>query len=291
MIQHFMHNWQKHPLSLAVLLPLSLGIAFYTLKAITAYGEEVITPYYPELASWKILIKPVIVFTFMILLTSKITGKSVRPLAESQPSPRVIFLGYLCLFFFVPLSTFISTSLFSPDRTFTAYAELSNHPIKAFVAAVILAPLGEEIFCRRLLQDYLQDYLYGGVAIAISTIFFACLHADPYHITSSLGFGFLVSYIYYRTKNIIHTISIHAIANSVGWYFNMSANAEPIVKAAGNDETVFYSVTTFLLLLTLAYVGWYVLQLVLRNYPVKSMPTLPIFSERVAKSTAYDARE
>lgn len=263
---------EKRRIFFALLLPIILLVFFYCLKTTTGYLSEVVTLHYYGQESGNIIIRQVIIHTFLIVLTLKLINKPFRPTNLRWPSARIVLFGYISLFFFIPISAFIAALLFSPDNTLAGLTELSKHPTRAFIAAVIIAPLTEEIFCRRILQEYLHDQLPDGIAIAIGTVFFALLHSEPYHATCTLGFSFVVSYIYFRTRNVLNTIAIHAIANGVTWYFTLSSQAVPIKKEAVGHREFSYQIITFLLLTALTYFGWRILKWSLRFKNPKKVP-------------------
>ena len=98
----------------------------------------------------------------------------------------------------------------------------SNHGIAAAVlvviSAVVVAPLTEEFFFRRVLQGWLEKHFAGeaGVAVALSAIAFASAHAGQ-------GLAFLplfplalvLGLIAERTGSIVPSVLLHAMFNAV----------------------------------------------------------------------------
>ena len=81
-----------------------------------------------------------------------------------------------------------------------------------FIAMVIVAPICEELFFRKILVDRLR--IYGDwVAILGSGLFFGLIHGNITQGTYAFVLGCLFAYIYLRTGNILITISYHMLIN------------------------------------------------------------------------------
>jgi len=98
----------------------------------------------------------------------------------------------------------------------------SNHGLLAaalvVISAVVVAPLAEEFFFRRVLQGWLEKHFAdeAGVAVALSAIAFAAAHAGQ-------GLAFLplfplalvLGLIAERTGSIVPSVLLHAMFNAV----------------------------------------------------------------------------
>lgn len=93
-----------------------------------------------------------------------------------------------------------------------------------FLSAVIVAPIAEEFFFRRVLQGWLEKRqavaLYrvrsGESAVAISALCFALLHVDQGLAWVPLVFfGVVVGYLAKQTGSILPGILLHAIFNAI----------------------------------------------------------------------------
>lgn len=84
-------------------------------------------------------------------------------------------------------------------------------------AAVVLAPLAEEIFFRGLLQSMARRYTGGAwPAIIISSAVFAAMHwATPQAIVPLFALGIVLGYNYEHTGRLYGPILIHALFNAV----------------------------------------------------------------------------
>lgn len=80
---------------------------------------------------------------------------------------------------------------------------------------VILAPIFEEIFFRKLLFDRLSKF--GELpAILVCGILFGLIHGNFYQFFYAAGVGILFSFLYSRTGKIIYTMILHMILNFSG---------------------------------------------------------------------------
>ena len=79
----------------------------------------------------------------------------------------------------------------------------------------ILAPIFEEILCRKLMIDRLAQY--GDLpAILISGISFGLVHGNFYQFFYAAAVGILFGYVYIKTGKLRYTIAMHMILNFVG---------------------------------------------------------------------------
>lgn len=95
-----------------------------------------------------------------------------------------------------------------------------------FLLMVIVAPIVEELMCRKLIIDRLS--VYGDhMAIIFSAVAFGLLHGNLYQFFYATLLGALLGYVYTRTRDVRYTILMHMIINFLG-----SVVALPIEKAA-----------------------------------------------------------
>jgi membrane protease YdiL (CAAX protease family) len=87
--------------------------------------------------------------------------------------------------------------------------------ISVFVAAVLIAPIIEELLFRGLLQSTLRSLGYGPwVSIAIGSFFFILFHAAPSHWPALFVLSMSLGYSYERSGSLLRPIFIHAIFNA-----------------------------------------------------------------------------
>jgi membrane protease YdiL (CAAX protease family) len=116
---------------------------------------------------------------------------------------------------------------FSPDPEILAphrYLKIVTSPetttfwrTMVILAAVVLAPLAEEIFFRGLMQSMFRRYLLKPwMAIIITSIFFSAMHfADPKSLPALFALSLALGYNYERTGRLYCPILIHMLFNAV----------------------------------------------------------------------------
>lgn len=88
-----------------------------------------------------------------------------------------------------------------------------------FLTMVILAPIFEELFFRKLLID--RTIKYGGaISIIISATLFALYHGNLNQFFYAFLIGGFFAFIYTKTGRIEYTIALHAIINFLGSIFS-----------------------------------------------------------------------
>ncbi|WP_409199842.1 lysostaphin resistance A-like protein [Methanobrevibacter sp. DSM 116169] len=91
----------------------------------------------------------------------------------------------------------------------------TNEVWATFIAAVILAPIFEELFFRKLLID--RSIKYGGLAsVLISATLFAFYHGNFSQFFYAFLLGAFFSIVYVKTGKIEYTIALHGIVNFFG---------------------------------------------------------------------------
>ena len=94
-----------------------------------------------------------------------------------------------------------------------SYAMDSN-PLKILVM-VILAPVLEELICRKLLID--RTVRYGEkISVLMSGLIFGLLHQNLFQFFYAFALGLVFSYIYLRTGRLRYTVLLHGIINFMG---------------------------------------------------------------------------
>lgn len=123
--------------------------------------------------------------------------------------------------------------------------ELLRHPL-GFVAVGLLAPLVEEIVFRgAILRALLSQFSKAWVAILISAVLFAAIHANPAQMPHAFVVGLLLGWMYWRTSSILPGMVYHFVNNSVA-YVMANIVKDPDAPLAtyfgGNDALVLRAV-------------------------------------------------
>lgn len=92
------------------------------------------------------------------------------------------------------------------------------HPAGCFVVTVIGAPIVEELIFRKLLID--RTAKYGeGLTILLSGFMFGLYHGNLNQFAYAFTLGIFLAFIYLRSRNVLHVISLHAAINFVSGFF------------------------------------------------------------------------
>lgn len=134
------------------------------------------------------------------------------------------WITFLAVSFFLMLAgSYIASGLMSVIETLRG-TEITNaidqqisesSPLTNLILIVIVAPIVEELMCRKLILDRLLPYSEV-LAVLTSGLFFALLHGNLYQFFYAAFLGLLFSCVYVRTGNILHPILMHMIVNFTG---------------------------------------------------------------------------
>ncbi len=113
------------------------------------------------------------------------------------------------------LNTFIGGILGREVNNSTAEL-IENSPILLIIfIVVIVGPIVEELLFRKLMIDRLGRY-GDGIAITASAIAFGFFHGNFYQFFYAAMLGFVLGYIYTRTRDVKYTIAMHMLINFLG---------------------------------------------------------------------------
>ncbi len=86
--------------------------------------------------------------------------------------------------------------------------------IYSSIAALLVAPIIEELFFRKfLITELLKKYSIS-ITLLVSSFLFAIIHWEtPVNLLPSFLFGLLSGFIYFKTKNIAYSVLLHFFAN------------------------------------------------------------------------------
>lgn len=138
-----------------------------------------------------------------------------------------------CLMYAGSLTGTLLSSLLSGGQAVNALDEfaMDQSPLKILVM-VILAPLFEELICRKLVID--RTVRYGEkLSVLMSGLIFGLLHQNLFQFFYAFALGSVFAYVYIRTGRIRYTIILHAIINFLG-----AVVAPAMLSLAPSDTTV-----------------------------------------------------
>jgi len=88
----------------------------------------------------------------------------------------------------------------------------------AIVAALVTAPLCDELVFRGVLQGWLGSRLPSGWAIVLVAVMFGAVHPFPTRLPLAL-LGLVLGYVYHRTHSLVGPIVIHVCFNAASVAF------------------------------------------------------------------------
>jgi membrane protease YdiL (CAAX protease family) len=136
----------------------------------------------------------------------------------------VLFLGLSVLWFvFSPLVA-LHNPLWSMDLTFSVkkfnetYNTYNFFNLYGIVRVLILVPILEEVFYRRIILSSLLEKHGVIFAILVSSSMFSVGHLDFNNSFIFLGFGILLGIIYWKTRNVYYSIILHIFINFLTFF-------------------------------------------------------------------------
>lgn len=261
-----------------------LGFSFVVLIAVALITQALVL-LIPELLQWNWLTEQswwtwVSAFAPMYLFAFPASFLFLRLLPGKAPEERCLTLKQFltlipicfCLMYVGNLvGTFLSLVLSGgqAENAIESFA-MDQSPLKILVM-VILAPLLEELLCRKLLID--GTVRYGEkLSVLISGLLFGLLHQNLFQFFYAFALGCLFAYVYIRTGQIRYTVILHAVVNFVGAVVGPAVLslvdmdiAEKLAGGNASVEQLVEAVPGFLILMvySMSMVGMAVFGLVL----------------------------
>lgn len=178
-----------------------------------------------DFADWLIIGSSVITYGFGGLLTYLIVKD--MPIYERREKKRADW-KMLATAFFISMCVLYFGNIIG-QVLMTAVCTLLNKPMinpveevidglstwSVFTAMVVIAPVCEEFFYRKVLIDRIRQY-GDWTAIAASAFVFGLSHGNFYQFFYAFGLGAVFAYVYLKTGRLRYTILFHALINFTG---------------------------------------------------------------------------
>ena len=172
-----------------------------------------------------------------------LTRKLPRVSPQRARIPAGKLLGGLCVAFALMLTGNTASMLITNAIELAKGSSVSNpvssltqdNPVIAtLIFTVIVAPILEELFFRKLLCDRLLPF-GEGYAVFISSAIFALAHGNFFQIFYAFLIGCFFSFIYVKTGKIGYTVIYHVIINFTGtlvvMWITSAVDADAIAKS------------------------------------------------------------
>ncbi len=129
------------------------------------------------------------------------------------------FLSLLAIFFVSFLYVFLMNSLFGIEAPASKIEILvENRSISSnilFVVVTVIAPFSEEVFFRGFLYSAFKKSWGVNVALLLSSFLFAIVHLELYAFIPLVIIGWLLAYLFEKTKSLIPAIFLHGVYNLI----------------------------------------------------------------------------
>ena len=104
-----------------------------------------------------------------------------------------------------------------PEFIEELFAMLTSRDIWTFLTVGITGPILEEILFRGLILEGFLSRYKPGKAIFWSALLFGLFHMNPWQFIPAFFIGFLLGYIYLKTRSLFPVIFIHVVNNSFSY--------------------------------------------------------------------------
>ncbi len=174
----------------------------------------------------------IVCYPLIFLLTRKIPSHAAekKPFKASQGimlflmTVSVMWIGNM-------ISTALASLLTAGQAQNGLVSTLGSLDIATIIYSIIIAPIVEELFFRKLLLDKLSCYGEKW-AIIFGALCFAMFHTNLYQFVYTFGMGLIFGYVYIKSGKIINTIIMHSGINILGGLL------APLAMNALNQEAV-----------------------------------------------------
>lgn len=126
-------------------------------------------------------------------------------------------VGRIVLMIFVAALLLAVNLILQIALCYIGEAEPFQFNMFVYIATGLLAPILEEIVCRGIIVDILQEKHKNVFVVIISALIFYVIHGNPLNIGAFL-FGIFASFTVLKTKNIIPGMVVHFIYNQITYF-------------------------------------------------------------------------
>lgn len=180
-----------------------------------------------------------------------------RRFIRSRPWAIIVWTILLALGSILPMEwLYEQLQLAMDDQTEALFEGIMREPL-GYIAIGIMAPIVEEMVFRgavlRVLFKVFNSNMHW-VAISISALIFALVHANLAQGVHAMIAGLLLGWLYYRTNSIVPGIVLHWVNNTVAYLsfnFMPEMNDGKVINLFNGNETTMYMALGFSLLVFL----------------------------------------
>jgi len=208
------HSIKQAIIVFLILLGVTIGISLVFTPILTALG------YGPKEAANSFVLKVfgyAIPFGFTIWLVLKKLGRPDNLQWGGWPPAGIILYGLASVILLGLLAGELMTLLPGFEEMADFLMQFLKPDLGTFIAAVLLAPVLEEILFRGVILSGLLNRYRAGTAIGLSALLFGLAHLNPLQFLGGLLLGVLFGWIYYHTRSLLLVIALHAVNNLISF--------------------------------------------------------------------------
>lgn len=220
-----------------------IGLAFFSYTVSATVGQIIITVILAAGVMMKLL-PPVIVGQDALMLESQLCMMCVSlplyycimsgiPVSDWSKTRKNLTIGQFFSAFVVSvgaayIGNFLAVKLLTQLKSALGIKGILSlpgnlmqelDPVTVFIAAVILAPIVEELVFRKILIDRIM--LFGQrAAVLFSGVSFGLMHGNIQQFVYTFLLGMVFAYVYSSTGRIRYTILLHMMINMIGTLYS-----------------------------------------------------------------------
>ncbi len=145
----------------------------------------------------------------------------------------------------------ISVLIPMPEIIKKMFEKIMKPNIFSFLAAVIAAPILEEIFFRGIILEGLLKNYSPQKSIIWSSVIFGISHLNPWQALPTMFAGVFIGWIYWKSNSLIPGILIHLLNNLIAFSAIVfsNKNSEPFIQISDNKIIYFTFMLVSLIIL------------------------------------------
>lgn len=226
---------------------------------------------------WAQLFSSTIIFIIPALLFGYFSSPDMLPYVGLQKQFSIVLLIFSIILLFTaqPFVSWLGSinariNFGSMQQQLLQMEELYNRAVQTFLKMngpsdliinlfiiALLPAIGEELFFRGTLQKVLLRMSEKPwLAIFISSVIFALLHGTFFKVLPIFALGILLGTVYYYTRNLWYTITIHFLNNAFAVLSVYYGSNSPFLQKLNDDKLVvplYAALFSFVVLIAIVY--------------------------------------
>lgn len=116
------------------------------------------------------------------------------------------------------------------------------------LAAVVVAPIAEEMLFRGMVQHTLEKYREPAMAIVLTSVLFALVHFNPWTSIQITLLGLALGYLTWRTGSILPAIVVHGLNNLISLLLMNVDESKLTWYSSGDHVKILWIIISFALI-------------------------------------------